>query len=212
MGKGDSKTQAFTRKSADTRRRELIAAGIACLGESGMGGFTIDRICRQAGISRGLVNHHFNSKDDLLLCIYAEMTEHLLADGADGDALDTLAQIIDSNFDELTFNRSNLRAWLAIWGQVPSNPALSRMHAERYDNYRQRIELALRQVASMQKADFEVESVARQLIALIDGLWLEYCLHSNSFSLAAARADCYRFLESFGIDAAARSSSTATET
>jgi hypothetical protein len=41
--------------------------------------------------------------------------------------------------------------------------------------------------------------VARQLIALIDGLWLEYCLHSDSFSLSAARTDCYQFLAAYGV-------------
>jgi len=31
-------------------------------------------------------------------------------------------------------------------------------------------------------------------------LWLEYCLHSDGFSLAVARADCYRFLSAYGVD------------
>jgi len=44
-----------------------------------------------------------------------------------------------------------------------------------------------------------VDSVVRQLIALIDGLWLEYCLHSAEFSLAAAKTDCHWFLQSHGI-------------
>jgi len=188
--------QSFARKSADDRRRELIAAGIACLGQGGMAAFTIDRICKQAGISRGLINHHFNTKDELLSSIYAEMTDHLVQDHAAVQGGELLAQIIETNFDEASFNRANMRAWLAIWGQVPSNPTLSKMHQQRYDRYKERIESALRHTA----ADCAIDSVARQLIAIIDGLWLEYCLHSNSFSLAAARADCYRFLAAYGIE------------
>ena len=61
--------QTYKRKSAAERRDELIAAGIVCLGRGGMAGFTIDQICKQAGISRGLINHHFNTKDELLSAI-----------------------------------------------------------------------------------------------------------------------------------------------
>ena len=84
------KTIAYRRKTALQRQRELIDAGIACLGDGGMNGFTIDRICRAARVSRGLVNHHFKTKEDLLLRIYAEMTAHLLEvpelEGADSPA------------------------------------------------------------------------------------------------------------------------------
>ena len=192
------------RKSAADRREELIAAGIVCLGKGGMSGFTIDQICKQAGISRGLINHHFNTKDELLTCIYAFMTDHLVheyhVDTELGDtALGLLANIIETSFDEISFNRSNLRAWLAIWGQVSSNDALNELHRARYDHYKASIKSALRQVSLSMPVPLDVDSVARQLIAIIDGLWLEYCLHSDSFSLATARADCYRFLAAYGV-------------
>lgn len=199
MGAKRKEKQSFQRKSADDRRRELIVAGIACLGQGGMAAFTIDRICKQAGISRGLINHHFNTKEELLSCIYAEMTDHLVQDHGGLQDGELLAQIIATSFDEASFNRANMRAWLAIWGQVPSNPVLSKMHKQRYDLYKERIKTALRKTSAAEAADCCIDSVARQLIALIDGLWLEYCLHSNSFSLAAARADCYRFLAAYGI-------------
>jgi TetR/AcrR family transcriptional repressor of bet genes len=193
------KKSAFSRKSASDRRQELIAAGIVCLGKGGMSAFTIDQICKQAGVSRGLINHHFESKDDLLNCIYADMTDHLLEDYNCSDARQLLASIIETSFDEQSFNRSNLRAWLSIWGQVASNATLNDLHRRRYGAYKARIKAALLEISIANIGRFDVDSVARQLIALIDGLWLEYCLHSNGFSLRAAKADCYRFLQAHGI-------------
>jgi TetR/AcrR family transcriptional repressor of bet genes len=193
------KKSAFSRKSASDRRQELIAAGIACLGRGGMSAFTIDQICKQAGVSRGLINHHFKSKDDLLNCIYADMTDHLLQDYSCSDARHLLASIIETSFDENSFNRSNLRAWLSIWGQVASNATLSDLHRRRYGAYKTRIKNALADIASENAGLFDVDGVARQLIALIDGLWLEYCLHSSGFSLRAAKADCGHFLQAHGI-------------
>lgn len=199
MNRNPRKKIAFSRKSASHRRQELIAAGIACLGSGGMSAFTIDQICKQAGVSRGLINHHFKSKDDLLSCIYADMTDHLLHDYNCSDARQLLALIIETSLDEKSFNRSNLRAWLSIWGQVASNVALNDLHRQRYGAYKARIKNALADISSTQTGLFDVDSVARQLIALIDGLWLEYCLHSNGFSLGVAKADCYRFLRAHGV-------------
>lgn len=194
-----TKTGAYRRKTVPQRRQELIDAGIACLGEGGMSAFTIDRICRKAGVSRGLINHHFRSKEDLLVSIYDTMTAHLVHEPDDGEPLGVLHQVIDSNFDEEAFDAGNLRAWLTVWGEVATNRGLQALHRDRYAVYKSRIEGALRELAAAQGRNLDSDSVARQLIALIDGLWLEYCLHPGEFTLAKARQDCHHLLRSQGI-------------
>lgn len=191
------KKTAFERKSSVLRREELIAAGIICLGQGGMSAFTIDQICKQARVSRGLINHHFSSKDDLLLCIYAQMTDYLVRDVSHEAPHEQITGFIESSFDKNSFKKSNLRAWLAIWGEVATNPELKSLHQERYQGYRQQLMTAL---SALVQTELKVESIARQLIALIDGLWLEYCLHSEGFSLYAAKSDCYQFLQQQGVN------------
>jgi len=164
-----------------------------------MTAFTIDRICRQAGVSRGLVNHHFTTKEELLVSIYGHMTDYLLRENTAQSPQQQIAGFVESSFDEDSFNKSNLRAWLAIWGQVATNAELKALHQGRYFQYRQQLTGALIRIADLENLDIDAASIARRLIALIDGLWLEYCLHSNGFSLAAAKADCYHFLQSNGI-------------
>jgi AcrR family transcriptional regulator len=194
-----NKESPYKRKSARVRQQELIEAGITCLGNGGMSGFTIDQICKTAGVSRGLINHHFKTKEELLIRIYIDMTEHLVDDRIWPSAKQKLKAIIDISFDERSFNRSNLRAWLSIWGQVPNNPVLSKLHRDRYRFYSLRIKNALQQEFKSHNSDYNTDSVARQLIALIDGLWLEYCLNAEGYLLADAKADCYQFLEGYGI-------------
>ena len=193
------KTTTYQRKSAQQRRQELIQAGIVCLGKGGMSAFTIDQICKQAGVSRGLINHHFKTKEELLVCIYADMTNHLVQETPANDPREMLTWIIETSFDEQNFDRSGLRAWLSIWGEVATNKTLNSLHQSRYNKYKARIENTLLDISRSQGLELAADSVARQLIALIDGLWLEYCLHSEGFSLAAAKTDCYRFLQSHGI-------------
>ena len=194
-----SKDIAYHRKSAQQRRAELIDAGIACLGQGGMTAFTIDRICEQAGVSRGLINHHFKTKEELMVSIYSQMTDYLLHDRSRQSPAAQIVGFIDSSFDAASFDKSNLRAWLAIWGQVATRPELKSLHEDRYRHYRRQLAQALSTIAQNRQLEIDPDSVARQLIALIDGLWLEYCLHSDGFSLADAREDCYRLLEGVGI-------------
>ena len=190
---------AYRRKTAVERKRELIDAGIQCLGQGGISAFTIDNICREARVSRGLINHHFRTKEDLLLQIYAAMTAHLVEAFPSDTADDVLRHVIDSNFDASTFRRSNLRAWLTVWGEIATNPELRALHEQRYQLYKSRIAGALEAVSRRDALGIDGESLARQLIAMIDGLWLEYCLHSEDFTLEDARNDCYRLLHGRGI-------------
>ena len=69
----------FVRQSAEARREMLIDAGLACLARDGILGFTIDRICTEAKVSRGLITHHFKSIDGLLAAVYETMYGKALA-------------------------------------------------------------------------------------------------------------------------------------
>ena len=189
------KQAKFQRKDSHSRREDLIDAGIRCLGEGGISSFTVDNICKQAKVSRGLINHHFNSKDELLLCIYDSMTAYLVDKEASDDAIEQINNIVEKSFDQSSFEKSNLRAWLAIWGEVATHSKLKQLHERRYRLYKQKLVTSINVIAERQGLMLDANSIARQLIALIDGLWLEYCLHSDGFSLDAARQDCYQFLQ-----------------
>ncbi len=65
--------------------------------------------------------------------------------------------------------------------------------------YEDRIKVVLQQLLATTDVQPGVDSITRQLIALIGGLWLEYCLHSDGFSLSATRTDCYQFLSADGV-------------
>lgn len=191
----------YARKQAPVRREQLIEAAIRCLGEGGMSAFTIDRICREAAVSRGLINHHFGSKDELLACVYETMTDYLVQspkaalERADLSPGDRLRGMIEATFAEDTFDKSKLRVWLALWGQVSTNQRLHAIHQARYRQYRARLARAIEQVASDRKRDVDANRLATTLIALIDGLWLEWCLAPNLLTHGDAKIACYNLIE-----------------
>jgi TetR/AcrR family transcriptional repressor of bet genes len=189
------KPVAYQRKTSDQRRQDLIEAGIHCLGEGGISNFTIDKICKQANVSRGLINHHFDTKDDLLLSIYDSMTKYLVRSDDKVSIENRVLYIINESFDSRIFKKTNLRAWLAIWGQVANNAELKNLHEHRYQLYQKSLSQSIAAIAKQRQLTVPSMSIARLLIALIDGLWLEYCLHSQTYSLDTAIQDCNQFLE-----------------
>jgi AcrR family transcriptional regulator len=60
-------------RTASARRR-LIAAATSLVAEQGVGNTSVAAIGERAGMSRGAVNFHFGSKDDLLTSVAEEVT------------------------------------------------------------------------------------------------------------------------------------------
>jgi AcrR family transcriptional regulator len=190
----------FARVEADLRRQMLIDAAIRCLAEGGLAAFTVDRISREAKVSRGLINHHFNGISGLLIEVYEAMTQSMLAAGREtlsfeGTAEERLAAVIETMFDPPMFSKSSLRAWLALWGEVATNPRLKASHRKSYDAYRKAIGDALAEIAQLRKVKIDGEALAMTVIALIDGLWIEWCLDSSVVNRDSARAAVYDLLE-----------------
>lgn len=193
----------FARHSAEARREMLIEAGLACLAKDGILGFTVDRICLEAKVSRGLITHHFKSIDGLLAGVYATMYGKSLTVIENPDLVanpkpeDRLTAIIDAMFSREFFNRKSLNIWLALWGEIANNPALLKEHRIQYARYRQGIERALSEVAVSRGLTIDAGFVAMMFVSLIDGLGLEWCIEPKLLSAKDAREACFKLLEPF---------------
>jgi AcrR family transcriptional regulator len=190
----------FVRKAPDVRKRLLVDAAIACLAKHGMSGFTIANICAEAGISRGLISHHFNGKEALLVAAYAALTADL-APMADASA-DTarppaavLREIVDRSFAEGAYKRSSLKAWLALWGEIAGNAHLYALHRQRYGGYHRHLSRTIAALAAERGRSVDQDRLATMLIAFIDGLWLEWCIDDTRVSAETAIAACRTMLE-----------------
>jgi AcrR family transcriptional regulator len=75
------------RLSADERRRQLVAIGLAKIVETPIQDLSMDDIATEAGISRGLLFHYFPTKTDFYLaCIAAAGRRILRTTAPDEDA------------------------------------------------------------------------------------------------------------------------------
>lgn len=67
---------------ADTRTR-IVAAAVALFAEQGFDATSVNQVVARAGVAKGALYHHFESKDDLLYEVYRELVDRQLA-GLDG--------------------------------------------------------------------------------------------------------------------------------
>jgi AcrR family transcriptional regulator len=63
----------------EATRRLLIEAAIDCICEFGFAASTLDAITARAGVTRGAVQHHFGTGDELLLAVVEDLNEKLSA-------------------------------------------------------------------------------------------------------------------------------------
>ena len=152
---------------------------------------------RQGQVSRGLINHCFKSKDELLAAASEAMTDYLSdalrmnPNGPPASPNDHLVAFAEVSFDPDTFERSQLNAWLTLWGEVTTNPALQALHRKRYQAYWDGVAAALSAIAEQRGRELDAKRLASKLVALIDGLWLEWCFAPDLLSADEARAACY---------------------
>jgi AcrR family transcriptional regulator len=197
----------FSREQADVRRSMLIEAATRCLSIGGIGAFTVDRICKEAGVSRGLINHHFEGRDGLLIevyksSLYASVNAHIVearqrrVTNADWPPEEALVALVRSNFSPVYFSRANLLIWLSLWGEIAVNPRLQAAHSELYNAYRAELAEDIAAVARSRGRDVDAPALARNFIALVDGLWLEWCLDATVVTPEGAEAAGFEILES----------------
>jgi AcrR family transcriptional regulator len=60
-------------------RQRIVAAAVALFAEQGFDATSVNQVVARAGVAKGALYHHFDSKDDLLYEVYRELVDRQLA-------------------------------------------------------------------------------------------------------------------------------------
>jgi len=187
----------YRRVTAAARRQSLIEATLMCLRQYGHEGVSVRRIGLQAGVSPGLINHHFPSMAQLIAAAYQSLADSLLqsihryATDTDASPRQRLSRFFQASFAPQLLDPKLFGAWLVFWSMVPHSPAVRRVHDRTYGEYRSTLESLLRQLLrSANLPAFRLRAAAISLAALLDGLWIEASLNPRTFKPAQAVGLC----------------------
>src|SRR5262249_36669212 len=106
-----------------------------------------------------------------------------------------LCEVVDAMVDPAYLKPATLTVWLALWGEIVANPQLRQEHKLLYRQFLLACAQLIQGVAAERKHAADATSIARNLIALIDGLFLERALDSRALTHADLRRAAYDWLE-----------------
>jgi TetR/AcrR family transcriptional repressor of bet genes len=185
----------------EKRRGQLIEATIRCVAKHGLAETTIATVAREAALSQGIINLHFQSKERLL----TETLRHLADEyrnacreavaSAGTSAEAGLTAMVELDFTRKVCDTKKLAVWFAFWGERKFRPTYRKICAARdksYDDLVRQLCAAMCDEGGYPDVDSAI--VADGLSALTDGLWLDLLVRPDSMSRERARRIAMAYL------------------
>jgi TetR/AcrR family transcriptional repressor of bet genes len=202
----NNKTGIITRaKQKQQTRQKLIEATMAVIASEGFSGVTMAKVAEKAGLSRGIGNFHFQSKEQLLLetlhTLYMEFEDgwrNAVAD-AGSSPVEQLKDLIKTTLNPPIAEYKKVAVWLAYWGEAPSRKKYLEICAARDCEWDAAVEDILRQLVDdeFNSHGMTLAKIAHSLTAMMDGFWVEYLIADGRYTPGDAVKACFAFLASF---------------
>lgn len=198
--KGIEPEKRGRKQSKEVRRQQLIEATIDSLAKRGYSETTMADVADGAGLSRGIVNFHFESKEKLLVATLQLMADEYAAhwraalQKAGDDPARRLAAMVAADFDRAVCNRRKLAAWCAFWGEAKSRPTYQALCGARdaaYQNLFVELCGALKDDGGYR---YDPQATALALAALLEGLWLRLMMGTEDVTRESALQAANEFL------------------
>jgi AcrR family transcriptional regulator len=176
------------------RRLQLIEATIDCIAKFGLSGTTMAKVTEMVGVSVGLANFHFDSKDRLFEAMLKHLADEQRAlwksrlQGPDRSSGELLRAIVESRFHPSICARRKLAVWFAFYGDAGARDIYRRAVGDMDD---ERLEASATLIAEMVAeagyAGIDPVETVLTTEAMWDGLWLNMLLYPNEFRRTACR-------------------------
>lgn len=186
--------------SREQRRQQLIDATMKCIARKGMGNTTLGDVAKEAGLSQGIVNLHFESKENLLNETLRSIADdyktqfNRVLERSEPHAADRLHALMELDLRPSILDRRKLAVWFAFWGEVKSRPRY-REFCEKSDEYYDEVLCSLcdEVIAEGGYENVTSAAVATVLTSVTNGMWLSYLISPKRFDrqLATNAVDEY---------------------
>jgi AcrR family transcriptional regulator len=190
--------------SKDVRRQQLIEATLEVLAKKGYAGTTMADVAKAAGLSSGIVNFHFETKENLLAETLRTLSDEYrahwrkaLEDTANEPPAHRLAAMMRADFSPEICTPKKLAAWGAFWGESASRPTYLKYCSANDAEYQDMIEGLCRAIIAEGNYQYDEAHVARGFNALTEGLWLDIMTQEKPMSPAEALKTAFACLHAF---------------
>ncbi|MBB4685859.1 TetR/AcrR family transcriptional regulator [Amycolatopsis jiangsuensis] len=160
------------RRTQEQRRTTTTAAVLSAAAElvveSGVPAVTLARVGERAGYSRGIVTHHFGSKQALLEALAKASQGGFVPGVAEcAPGLDRLVRLIKGYLTELGRDGVRGRAFLVLWAEAATAAGLAGTFRERDESFR--AELRADVEAGVRDGTIRADVVPREVAVAVLG-------------------------------------------
>ena len=174
----------------EVRQRQLTEAAFDVLKSHGIQGTTLEKVAKEAGLTKGVVLHYFADKDALVEAVMRDTNTRLkncitaLLEHSE-TPWERLYAVIYGNFAPSLFQKEVCHAWVCLCAEVPHNRQYQRIQTVIHARMRSNLMSGLRHLVSAS----EVDRMCASLTSLSDGLWLRAALQAGPISASAALSE-----------------------
>ena len=181
---------------------KLISSAIKSISEKGIKETTMSDVSQGAGLSQGIVNFHFKSKELLLIETLKFISNEYLQSFQNclkKSGLDPCKQIIaiiNNDFSKKICSRDKIALWFTFFSEVKFKPAYHQICKQRDLYYQKMTENIFRELIKLEKSKISLTNVSNGLQALVMGLWLDQLEDPDTFKRKQAKQICFNFIKS----------------
>lgn len=196
----NSSSQRRTRASKEARREQLVEATLNVIARKGLNAVTLADVSDEAGLSRGIVNFHFESKENLLFAAltslsreYDENWRRELA-AVEGGAAERMRALTLADLSEAVCAPSKLAAWFGFFGAAASRPDYLDLCWAKDDAYLNVLTQTCTELDREGEYGHDPARIATAIYAMQEGLWLRLMLGKAELSREDALATALSML------------------
>lgn len=182
------------KQSRAARRVQLIEATLETMAARGYARVTLHEVARVAGLSHGLVNFHFASKERLLEETLTHLAEEYRANwmrwlqAAGDDPGRQLAAMIRADYDPVAASPMRIAAWCAFLGEAQVRPLYQARCQANDDAYVAALEAIVVALLARHGLTGHAPRIARAIRLVTLGLWLDTVTLTAPYGMAEAEA------------------------
>ena len=186
----------------EQRRQQLIEATIRCIARDGLAAITMHMVTQEAGLSLGIANLHFETKDNLLKETLRSVAEEYhggqiaIMEGRRAAGLaDRLTSLLAFQLGRGVTQRQKMAVWFAYYGEAGARPVYQKIVSASDRMAALKLESLFTDIIEEgQYKDANAAEIAMGYSALIDGLHLALLVTPREISKRQARVIARNFL------------------
>lgn len=170
------------------RRRDFIEAAYATIVEEGLDNTTVRGVAKKAGYTTGALVHYFKDKEELIRAVLDHFGDEMRQRMANAHEARSGRTALRATLIEAlpTDRRTGVswKIWLALWYHSEANTAMRDEQRRRYREWFGRVSEMLEESRELGElpTKLDIEAEARAIVALVDGLGVQYLMSGGRLS------------------------------